>query len=767
MVKYRLKAKSANHKKYNWGLFMKLKYKIIGGMLWVFLLAVFVSVYSLIAVTHLNTLKGELDLLTGLNDDVRTHVSAHHAWRYNILYAFTYDGAFGGGLDPDRCIYGLWYHSSAPRQVNDSVVDQLLFSIDQPHRDLHVQGAAALALREEGRIEEAQELLRYVVLPAGAVSINYLTALSNRFEELRIAKAQQMADFTNQSVTVISIVFVINFIIFVFLSWIIPKNILKPINDLSKVASDVASGKTNVNINTRNLLDDEIGALTNNMQALVTTMDSMVTDINKLQHAFNVSGDIEYRVDTSNYQNAFKEMIDGINTMVEANVKETLMCLNTLTEISGGKFDIVVEDLPGKKMVMSQTLRKVIENIKNVSDEIIDMTTQVAVDGDLNININTSKYEGSWKSIMDGLNSFAKSVDEPLQVIDEVITLMSQGVFSMEAVDKAIRAKGLEADTSNYKGTFANILAHFETTFLEISDYIIEIGRDIQSIADGDLSTTITRDFVGDFAPIKDGLNDLSIRLNKTVTEILSASDQVLLGANQISTSAVALATGASEQAGSIEELNNSIELINGKTIQNANNADSAHSLSSKSTENAEGGNAAMQQMLKAMSGIKESSSDISKIIMVIQDIAFQTNLLALNAAVEAARAGDAGKGFAVVAEEVRNLASRSQESATETTGLIGDSVNRVDTGSSIAEATANALNAIVRNADEVLEVINQISESSKDQADAVAQVSLGIGQISSVVQNNSAVSEETASAAEELNSQAELLKQLVSYFKL
>jgi methyl-accepting chemotaxis protein len=227
------------------------------------------------------------------------------------------------------------------------------------------------------------------------------------------------------------------------------------------------------------------------------------------------------------------------------------------------------------------------------------------------------------------------------------------------------------------------------------------------------------------------------------------------------------LSQGSTEQASSIEEITASMTQVSAQTKQNAANANQANQLALAAKENAVEGNGQMQGMVKAMAEINDSSSNISKIIKVIDEIAFQTNILALNAAVEAARAGQHGKGFAVVAEEVRNLAARSANAAKETTEMIENSIRKVEAGTEIANNTAVALNKIVDGVAKAAELVGDIASASNEQATGIAQINQAISQVAQVVQTNSATAEESAAASEELSSQAELLKNAVNRFRL
>lgn len=286
-------------------------------------------------------------------------------------------------------------------------------------------------------------------------------------------------------------------------------------------------------------------------------------------------------------------------------------------------------------------------------------------------------------------------------------------------------------------------------------------------IAAGDLSEPFEESGGDELSMAGEAFEKMRHNVKRTIADIRNAAEQVSTGAKNISDASISLSQGATEQAASIQELSTTISEISAQTTSNADSANHASDLSMKAKSAANDGNQSMRQMLDAMEAINESSTNISKIIKVIDEIAFQTNILALNAAVEAARAGQHGKGFAVVAEEVRNLAARSAKAAKETTDMIEDSISRVAEGRSIAQKTATSLSAIVNNVSETADIVDSIAAASNEQRSAIEQVNEGVLQVSKVVEANSASSEETAAASEELSREAFNLNKLAGRFKI
>lgn len=491
------------------------------------------------------------------------------------------------------------------------------------------------------------------------------------------------------------------------------------------------------------ILIESINQLINNLNSFVEEMQNMSSEHEK--------GDIDVLINTSKFRGTYFDMAKGVNEMVLSHINVKKAAMKIIADYSKGDFNSVMMRLPGKKAFIHETLDLVQKNLKNVNLTISNLSLN-AKNGNLSERADISQFEGDWSKMVNEINILIDQLLAPINEAVSVLQEMSDGNFNTSM-------------TGNYNGDHA-ILKHAINQTIEQMPFKEAVSI-LQKLADGDFRSQMTGDYKGDSLMLKNSLNSTIESITDILNQVAQTVDEVTRGSMQVADASTSLSQGATEQAASLEEITSSMSEIGSQTNTNAHNASTASNLTFQSKNSAERGNQEMGDLNKAMSEITQSSRDISKIIKVIDEIAFQTNLLALNAAVEAARAGRHGKGFAVVAEEVRNLAARSASAAKETAEMIEDSIRIVEKGSNLAIKTSEALEEIRTGAIKAADIVGEIAQSSNEQANAISQISEALHQIDKVTQTNTASAEESASASEELSGQASNLKRMIMKFKL
>lgn len=417
-----------------------------------------------------------------------------------------------------------------------------------------------------------------------------------------------------------------------------------------------------------------------------------------------------------------KEYYEATNLINEVNADFIAVRLKITKIYTRDNKDVELKDA---MTVINPLLDNIDAKLVELKTYLKDVTTLSNVDTILS---NVESYRANTDDYFNLLVSIG-------QLADEADTQLKQILSYIDDVNS-----GAIDDTSNtVKYTEKSLNANMALTLTALGIMILLAFL---------LSIIIIRNISKTLNYISNSLSDVSSYVASASKQLLSASDQ--------------LASASTEQASSIEEISATMEETSSMVMQNSENTRQAAGLSRKASVSSKQGVEQMSKLQESMQEIKLSSSQISKVIKVIDDIAFQTNILALNAAVEAARAGEAGKGFAVVAEEVRNLAQKSADAAKDTAIMIENNIRLSDEGVAVSNNAGGSLNEIDHQIENVNKLVDEISAASEEQSRGVSQVSEAISQMEGVVQQIAATAEESASAAGELNYQAGSLEEVV-----
>ena len=301
----------------------------------------------------------------------------------------------------------------------------------------------------------------------------------------------------------------------------------------------------------------------------------------------------------------------------------------------------------------------------------------------------------------------------------------------------------------------------------KIQKAVAATGAVLKDVSQGDLTSRVTETLDPEFDQIKDDTNSVAEKLAAIVGQLQQTSRSLKTATGEILSGANDLADRTTRQAATIEETTASIETLSSAVVENAKRAASASETAMRLARSATDGGQVMAEATRAMTAIEASSSKISNIIGMIDDIAFQTNLLALNASVEAARAGEAGKGFAVVAVEVRRLAQSAAQASSDVKLLIEASAGEVRNGTQLVSRAAETLHDIQARAEESASLIDTIARANGQQSSALEEVTVAVRQMDEMTQHNAALVEQTNAAIEQTEAQASELDRIVEVFRI
>jgi len=339
----------------------------------------------------------------------------------------------------------------------------------------------------------------------------------------------------------------------------------------------------------------------------------------------------------------------------------------------------------------------------------------------------------------------------------------------IEAIVEGVKVGqlGSRIEMADKEGFFEKLSSGINELADTIDNVFADVSSTMQSMATGDLSNRIDRDYQGTYLECKNNINASIDKIAEIVGQINESADFINNSSQEIASGNNNLSHRAEQQAANLEQTASSMEQLTSTVKNNADNAQQANQVATTARQLAEKGGEVVNSAVAAMQEINDSSNKIAEIIGVIDEIAFQTNLLALNASVEAARAGEQGRGFSVVATEVRNLAQRSATAAKESKELIQTSVQKVRSGTEFVNETGKSLNEIVTGIKKVGDIVAEIAAASVEQSQGIEQVNQAVSQMDEITQQNAALAEQASAASVSMSDQSSNMSQLLSFFKV